>query len=100
MSTSWKVFIGVLVIVGALFGFNYIMNLNNESPAVTDIKNTQVTQPTQPTANTTDSVTASINSSTSLDQDLSSIDAQINAVNANSAQVDSSLNDKPVAQTE
>ena len=98
MSTSWKVFIGVLVVVGALFGFNYFLNSKNGEPVATNTQNTQTPAPINQVAPTP--VPVGLSPNTGLDQDLSTIDAQLNIVNTNSAGVDSSLNDKPVAQTE
>ena len=101
MSTSWKVFIGVLVVVGALFGFNYYVNSKNDTTIVANTENIdQTTETTTTQTSPTDSISSSGTADESLDHDLASIDTQINAVNSSSAEVDSSLNDKPIAQTE
>ena len=97
MSTSWKVFIGVLVVVAGLFGFNYYVNSKNNSA---ELAKTETTETTPSPTQATNTVTSSINASTGLDQDLASIDAELKTLDTNSAQVDSSLSDKPVAQTE
>ena len=88
MSTIWKIVL-VIVIVGAVgFGWKYMSSKN-------DYKNTQ--------SNTEDSTSGiSVNSTTnaSLDQDMVTIDSHMNAVDQSSAQVEQSVNDKPVTQTE
>lgn len=97
MSTSWKVFIGVLVVVGALFGFNYFINSKNGEPITTNTQNTGEVKQVTPTPTPKP---VGFSSNTGLEQDLSTIDGQLNMVNTSSAEVDSSLNDKPVQQTE
>ena len=87
MSTIWKVVL-VLVIVGAVgFGWKYMSSKSIE----------EIPDPSKGGATGT-----YINSTTnaSLDQDMTTIDSHMNAVDQSSAQVDSSMSDKPVTQTE
>lgn len=91
-----------LVVVLILLGVWWLSAGKNqpapvENPLVTQ---TVATTTQAQTATPADSVSARDNSNASLDQDLTSIDAQLQIVGTNSASVDQSLNDKPVAQTE
>ena len=90
MSTIWKVVL-VLVVVGAVgFGWKYMSSKN-------EYANPQTTNNTG-----YPSTGVSVNSTTnaSLDQDMNSINSHMNAVDQSSAQVDQSVSDKPVTQTE
>ena len=88
MSTIWKVVL-VLVIVGAVgFGWKYMKSKDDY---------------TQPTGTQNPAGTGiNLNSTTnaSLEQDMTTIDSHINAVDQSSAQVEQSMSDKPVTQSE
>ena len=81
MSTTWKVVLGILVILGVVWGFKYMGN-----PKTGSMQDS--------------SKSSSVATDASLDADLGKIDAQLGDVSSESAQVDSSMNDKPVEQSE
>jgi len=87
MSTFWKAVLSLIVIVAVVWGIIYM----------TRSKTPNQTANNTPTEQTPTSQTKK---ETTVDEDLTSIDVQLNAVDTDSASVDQSLNDKPVAQTE
>ena len=89
MSTIWKIVL-VLVIVGAVgLGWKYMKSKDEYTN----------TQPTN-TENSNNGINLNSTTNESLDQDMMTIDSKLNAVDQSSAQVDSSMTDKPVTQTE
>ena len=99
---SWKIILPVVIVIVAILGFKYMKSSKSDSSMTPITSNSQNTISTiqSNSTNSTSGISTNIKSGTSLDQDLSSIDAQMNTVNTNSAQVDQSFSDKPVAQTE
>jgi cytoskeletal protein RodZ len=103
MSTSTKSIIIFLIVVLILLGVWWMLaGKSQPTPAqsapVTQNVTTTTSAGQAPSPAT--SVAGRDDSNTSLDQDLNSVDAQLKVVDTNSASVDQSLNDKPVAQTE
>jgi hypothetical protein len=100
MSISTKSIIIFLVVVLVIAGLWYVLAGKSQSvyPQNSAVSQSVTTSTGQPRPS--DSVSTRDNSNASLDQDLSSVDAQLNAINSNSASVDQSLNDTPVSQTE
>jgi cytoskeletal protein RodZ len=103
MSNSTKAILIFLVVVLLLIGIWYLVAGKSQpapaqNPVVTQSQTEAGQAPTTSAAGS--SVSARDNSDASLSADLTSIDAQLKVVDTNSASVDQSLNDKPVAQTE
>ncbi|MBI5003937.1 hypothetical protein HZC00_02495 [Candidatus Kaiserbacteria bacterium] len=96
MFKPWQVILFLLVVVLGVVGFifwYYTPGMGSNANTNTEVA--PVATDTQAT------VSAAVDTSNaSLDADLSAVDNQIKVVGSDSASVDDSLNDKPVAQTE
>lgn len=93
-----------IVLVGGAFYWYYSMpngassaDVNAQPVAQTTGDSSAATAPVNTAAA---SISASGSSDASFDADLSTVDTQLQSVNTDSAAVDQSFNDKPVAQTE
>ena len=99
--TKWIIGLGVLVIVGVgLWWSGVISNLMPGASVATQQQATttpqQQTQTQQPVS---DLPTASNDASdAALLQDSAAVDAQLQSLNTDSSNIDSSMNDKPVSQ--
>ncbi len=88
MSITWKIVLGIVIVLAVVLGWKFM-----KSPTGTDYEDATSSE------NSTYGVSKG-NSDESLDQDVSSIDAQLKIVNTSSSEVDESFQDKPVSQTE
>lgn len=96
MFKPWQVILFLLVVVLGVVGFIFWYY---SAPGMNIDPNLQpVTTATAETPAAPDSAT--LTTDAALDADLGMIDAQLQAVSDDSAAVDQSMNDKPVAQTE
>jgi FtsZ-interacting cell division protein ZipA len=99
MSTIGKVIGALAILILIVLGVRAARK--PAAPATTTQDQTQSQSATTTSSSAPANPVASRDSSdASLTADLSSIDAQLNAFDKSSAQVDQSVNDKPVAQTE
>ena len=87
MTKSSKIIIWAIVILVIVAGIWWYFSRPSASP----------TQPIQ-TGSAGGTVTAGNNSNAALDQDLSTIDSQLNSLSADSASIDQGLNDQPITQ--
>ncbi len=99
MSTFSNIAIGIVALALVVGGVFYAKNGTKKTPVPVPIVVEATTTPVVPTP-PQDEITTRDNSNESLDQDLMSIDAKLKVVDGSSSQVDKSLNDKAVAQTE
>ena len=90
-----RIGIPVLVIALVIGGFWWV---KRGSPKTAPAPAAQTT--TTAPANNTGSILTKESSNASLDQDLTIIDSQMKSLDTDSANVDQSLNDKPIPQTE
>jgi zona occludens toxin (predicted ATPase) len=101
MSNSTKAILIFLVVVLIVLGIWYLVaGKNQPAPAQNPATAQTAVTTTQTQSMPADSISQSGSSDASFSADLNSIDAQLKVVDTNSASVDQSLNDKPIAQTE
>lgn len=97
MSTSAKVITGIVVVVAIIVGVQYATQSSTKTPAAPTSNAATSSAATSDTAAAP--APAAVDSSDgSIDQDLTTLDAQIKASATDSANVDQSMNDKPVSQ--
>src|SRR5437660_467244 len=103
---SGKTLLVILIVV--LLGVGAWWYFSQQSGGVTYQSNQAVTTAGNTTSNTSTSnvpnsasaISATQTSDADLDHDLITVDAEMNALNTDSAQADQGLNDKPISQTQ
>ncbi len=100
MSTILKVIVFLVVVGAVVAGVWYSKNSLPAPQSVSEVNSNEPATPASTTVDPAQAVSARDASSASLDQDMSAVDVELQAVEDGSSSVDQSLSDKPVAQTE
>ncbi len=93
MSGNIKIALGIVIVAALIGGGYYWYSSTRPAPVPVAVGDTQTPASTGPTL-----PTGADTSDTALAQDVASVDADVSAMNEDTAAIDTGLNDKAVAQ--